>query len=325
MDFFISGGKMLGLLDKNTGEISKTNIVSFWGNDQAVKRQYVYQNLVVHQYSDDRTEVCYYPDGYQISQDIITDGVYCSSDYVEMPVDDKGRKFDVVDGVLIPRDDRGTIAAFLKTQSKSATRSIKNFYGYSFSNTWDYFGTGTFDGKLVERTSRSAIEKAWLDFRLQLQFQSPDVKIICTPEEHERIDEDTGKKALHLHFLMSGCDLKLKPARGNNASKPNYEKFLYTEFGHQLFNICGWRSGFSTVALINPEDNQLQVANYVGKYITKALSSVYNGKRYFHTSNLDYSDKQCGYTKDIMQFLDGQNFREYKKTKNAVIYRNFEK
>lgn len=311
---------MLGKLDKLTGDIKKTNIVTADENG-TVLRRYVQQNYVIHNYGENRLELCYYPEGFTIAEDIYTDKNFCTdiSEYIELDDERKPRKWKEIDGILTPVDDSATLSSLMKTLRNGSQRSVKNFYSYAFSNKWEYFFSFTFAPDKIDRFNKKAINAAWSEFRIKTQRKYDKekkdlVKMLCVPEEHEN-------GAYHLHGLMSGCDLILTPGR----NKKDDNKFYYSKCGNQVFNLMDWELGWSTVCCINPVDNLLQVANYVSKYVGKQMCSEYNGKRYFHTYNLNCSLTVNGYIEDLAKFIFKTDFLPYKTTKNCKIFRNFDR
>lgn len=99
--------------------------------------------------------------------------------------------------------------------------------------------------------------------------------------------------ALHFHALMSDITWTLVPA-----VNPKTGKIIKTKFGDPVFNVKDWEYGFSTVALIPPDNNNFRVANYLVKYITKEGNTDYNAKRYYHTRNLAFKNKVIAYLSD---------------------------
>lgn len=83
--------------------------------------------------------------------------------------------------------------------------------------------------------------------------------------------------------------MKLSPAVDKNG------KLKKDSFGNPTFNVNSWDFGFSTAAIIPPDNNNLRVANYLVKYITKDGNIDYNAKRYYHTLNLEFKNKVISY------------------------------
>lgn len=100
---------------------------------------------------------------------------------------------------------------------------------------------------------------------------------IIVPEFHK------DGKALHFHALLRGYKGKVTPAKN-----PRNNNLLYTQAKHLIFNLPGWRNGFSTASIIDADDSEgfEKVANYVTKYITKDMPTFPGKKRYWVSQSL---------------------------------------
>lgn len=193
------------------------------------------------------------------------------------------RKYKLVDDVAIPIKADCNINDFMYSQLKSRKRAINNFYDYALTNTWEYFGTFTFESENI-RNDKDLLSYSWKIFVQYLRRKSKDVKAIATYEEFK-------KGGYHIHALISNVDLSLVPARNNkefinDKSNPNYKKFLYSKFGQQIFNCSDWKLGFNSIVCLSADSNNQQVVNYLSKYITKACPAPYGCRRFFRTRNL---------------------------------------
>lgn len=202
------------------------------------------------------------------------------------------------------------------TSHKSKIRAIKSFFDYARNNKWEYFCTFTFKENEI-RNSRDLIVARWKSFVKELQKIEKNVKVIAVVEEHE-------KGGYHLHALVKDILLPLIPAINNNKESKDYKKFVYTNDGNQIFNLNLWKNGFSTVAIINQDDNNNKVINYCSKYIVKNVISGYCKKSFFRTNNLEKRNKRLYYSDetnlsdeslifDINEYLIENNLAEYKK------------
>lgn len=198
-----------------------------------------------------------------------------------LPSVDRVRKMIKQGEYWIPVDgfDVTDIQASIKSSSKRAKDSL---YGYVLSNDWQYWVTLTFSPDVVNRFDDNAVKYLWQLFRQRCQYNSPDCKILAIPERHKN-------GALHFHVLMSDINLTLVPAVNEEG------KAIKDYFGNIIFNVKNWDFGFSTCAVIPKDNNNLRVANYLVKYITKDGNIDYNAKRYYHTQNLNFKNKVIGY------------------------------
>ena len=179
---------------------------------------------------------------------------------------------------LVPKKFNVSLSDLLSTLRRSRSRSLDSIYDFALSNNWDYFMTFTFSPeKVSDRFDRSSIVRSWSCFRSKVYFYDPRAKFLCIPELHP------SSGAIHLHCLCSGnLDRFLVPAEHNG--KP-----ILSKFGDQIFNLSLFSYGFSTVAKL--DRNNLRVANYLTKYISKDCLSVasYKQRTYFSSHGL----KRC--------------------------------
>lgn len=115
----------------------------------------------------------------------------------------------------------------------------------------------------------------------------PDFRALGVYERFE--DIATG---FHMHTLIGGCKLNLVPATYKNETEGD---FLYTDIGNQIFNCTNWNNGLNTVVCIDPRSHQLQVVNYMSKYMNKESPAPYGCKRYLHTNNLESATQYLYY------------------------------
>lgn len=206
---------------------------------------------------------------------------------------DRTRLYEETDHGLVPVKDCFTLKKAYESIKCSERRSLQNFYAYALANKWDYFLTLTFDPQYVDRQDRDAVVELWSTFEKWLKRRNPECKILVAPEPH-------ADGSLHFHGFLADCpDITLVPAFNVKESRYIYNKFS----GLPTLNLKDWVYGFSTVDVILPADNNLQIANYLSKYITKTESVQYKKKRYFHTRNLDFCSNENYYIDDL-EFLD---------------------
>lgn len=176
-------------------------------------------------------------------------------------------------------EDKIDFNKLIKNIQKSKIRATKAFFDYARNYKWEYFCTFTFEEENI-RNSRNLIKSRWSSFIKELKKLNNEVKVIAVVEEHK-------KGGYHLHSLIKDISLPLVPARNNDKTSKNYNTFLFTKEGNQIFNLNLWKNGFSTVSIINKEDNNNKVINYCSKYLVKNIISGYCQKSFFKTSNLE--------------------------------------
>lgn len=226
------------------------------------------------------------------------------------------RLFMMQDGDLIPRrsinwDKVG------HSNMKSLQRSKDNFFGYvqSRRNNWRYFVTFTFSPKRVDRMDDEAVKNAYGIFSKALKRIDKNVTIIVVPERHPN------SGAIHFHGFIGNIDLTryLSLARGNN-NQP-----LRSKCGQLLYNLSLFKYGYSTVAILDKDYNEQQIANYCAKYLTKSDRIGYNKKAYYRTTNLYFKDKVTTYFTDgaFNDLINSIGFDcEFKKvTDKVTVYR----
>lgn len=133
------------------------------------------------------------------------------------------------------------------------------------SNDFEYFCTFTFDPKNVtDRLNYDLCQLKMSKWIHNQKYKNPNFKYLFIPEQHKN-------GAWHFHALISNCSARLKDSHHKSAS------------GRPVYNITGYRAGFSTAV---PIDNKSAVANYVTKYITKDFIKQFNRRRFYCSRNL---------------------------------------
>lgn len=170
--------------------------------------------------------------------------------------------------------------------SKSLARTKRNIKNIVLCTDWDYFITLTIDPKKYDSTVLDIAKKLIQYFERELRKHKCDYILI--PEYHG------DKSKLHFHGLVkgdlpivdSGC-VKIKEIK-----KPlRYETALKNGFdltkAKKIFNVPNWKYGFASVIKVGESalDNE-KLANYITKYITKDLLTIFNKHRYYCSKNV---------------------------------------
>ena len=231
-----------------------------------------------------------------------------------LPAVDRVRKMIKQGPYWVPVDgfDIVDIQSSIKNSSK---RSKDTMYGYVQSNDWQYFVTLTFSPEEVNRYDDSAVKYLWHKFQLNCKYHNPDCKILAVPERHEIEEKYVG---VMYHALMSDIDLEFTPGINRSTGKP-----IYDRLGNPVLKVNSWDFGYSTASVIPPDNNNLRVANYLVKYITKDGNIDYNAKRYYHTRNLAFKNKVIAFLTDeefaSSEFKDG--IEQVKDNDKMTVYR----
>lgn len=168
-----------------------------------------------------------------------------------------------------------------RKRSDSVKRARDKVFDIAYANNFTHMITLTCNGTAFAREDIGAAFKAlqtWVKNAVQRQSLS---YVIC-PEYHE--DE----KAVHFHGLISG-DVPLTDsstvivAERSKPIKASYAKKLGFKALKNVYNVEGWRHGFSTA--VELDSNKQAVATYVTKYITKEQDKIF-GRYYFSGGQL---------------------------------------
>lgn len=147
---------------------------------------------------------------------------------------------------------------------RSVSRTRNNLSDIVKCNNFELFCTFTFDRRKVDRYSLNScyrVMSTWLHSQ-QIKANG-DLRYVVVPERHK-------DGALHFHALISGLKTPLKDSG-------------HVQNGRTIYNIPGYRSGFSTAVKI---DNIDKVSSYIRKYITKDMIKEFGRRRYFCSRNL---------------------------------------
>lgn len=146
---------------------------------------------------------------------------------------------------------------------RSLKRTRQTIKDIVLCNDFDLFVTFTFDPKKHDRYNANHCKLVMTKWLSHQRVNFPDMKYLLVPELHK-------DGAIHFHALMSGFNGSMRDS-GHKVG------------GRTIFNVTCFRAGFSTAVRI---EDQVPVANYIRKYITKDMSILYGRKRYFCSNNL---------------------------------------
>ena len=161
------------------------------------------------------------------------------------------------------RTKNGSIRYLEEDTVRSLRRTKKTITDYVLCNQFDLFATFTIgdDRHNVDR-SRARMS----DWLKNTQKRSGKFDYLIVPELHK-------DGALHFHGLFKDYSGKLSYSGRKNRR------------GQPIWNVKGYRSGFTTAVKIPPKDN-LRVGLYVRKYITKDMPLFFGKNRYWASIGL---------------------------------------
>ena len=168
-------------------------------------------------------------------------------------------------------------------KERSQKRAKAKVYDYIMANQdLTLFCTLTLDKEKIDRKNYQEIIgkfNTWADNKVRRD----NFKYVAVPELHK-------DGAIHFHLLTnevlpliaSGTYLppvntqgKRKPLKADTLKRKGFN----IEECQEVFNIPGWKYGFSTAMITQGDRNR--VASYIAKYITKTLDKV-GGRYYLH-------------------------------------------
>lgn len=152
------------------------------------------------------------------------------------------------------------------TSPRSLSRTKTTISDIIACNSFDLWTTFTFSPQKVDRYNHDTCKSTMSRWLNNQRRHSPSLQYIIVPELHK-------DGALHFHALLKNYKGKLTPTK------------KVTAYGTQIYNISGYRYGFSTAVHISP-DSQSQIALYVQKYITKDMIKFSDKKRYWVSTGL---------------------------------------
>ena len=189
----------------------------------------------------------------------------------------------------------------IRSAMESYKRTKQAIYNHARANKWEWFVTYTFNPKKINSSDYDQVYKSLSKhFKNIRERNCPDMKYIVVPELH--LD---GFK-FHFHALMSNIDgLDLM-----DSGKCDKGKIIY--------NISNYKLGFTTAISIGSGESG-RTANYISKYITKALTYLTPGRqRYLVSQNLDkpiINDYMMGY----QQLQEFKEIIKQKTTSGKVV------
>lgn len=139
--------------------------------------------------------------------------------------------------------------------------------------SWSLWCTLTFDPKKIDRYDFKLCSKRmreWLQW--QRKQYAPDLQFLVVPETHK-------DGAWHFHALL-----------GNIGSMELTSSGKYTINNQEIFNLSGWKWGFTSACFIDSDTESLaRIASYVSKYMTKECYQLAVGAhRYYASNNLGH-------------------------------------
>lgn len=203
-----------------------------------------------------------------------------------------------------------------KSNLQSLLRTKTTIRDVILCNHFDLFTTFTFKNHRDNIDICKARMQEWLKSQQKIHGK---FYYLIVPEFHK------DGKSIHFHALLQGYKGKLTPAKN-----PKNNNLLYTPGKHLIFNLKGWRNGFSTASIIDydDEDSTAKVASYVTKYITKDMPKFFGKKRYWVSQQLlrpvkSYNVDEQPYITDPSAFVESEDSVEtytkhYKQTGEAT-------
>ena len=170
---------------------------------------------------------------------------------------------------------------------RAASRARKQVYELCACNDLDLFFTLTLDKELIDRYDyKAAVRKfgQWADN----QVRRRGLKYVAVPELHK-------DGAIHFHGLCNKSSVRLVDS--GKKSK-----------GQTVYNLPGWRLGFTTAIPLYGERNA--AAHYVAKYISKQHGTnggTIGGRYFYHGGALMHA--KCIYQHADFDALEGREYR----------------
>lgn len=193
---------------------------------------------------------------------------------------------------------------------KRSTRRAKNTVtDYALCNKFELFITLTFNQKLNDSFDYDYCKKLVSKWINNQRRHSPQLRYILVAEKHK-------SGAIHFHALFGNYNGILSPAINNKKNSKYFGKEIYKN-GKQIFNLDGWKYGFSTASYIK---NTTAAARYIQKYLTKDFIEAFNKKRFWvsrglikpvKTFNIDYHEEQKDYLPIFTELFKTENYYMY--------------
>lgn len=147
---------------------------------------------------------------------------------------------------------------------RSRRRALNRITELVSCNSLDYFATLTFSPEVVDRKNYAECEHLFSRWESN-QVQRKGFKYVCIPEFHK-------DKSIHLHLLGEG-NIKVTESG-------------VLHHGKMVYNIPSWKAGFSTLQYITGESNEVKIAKYCTKYMTKDSQKI-GGRWYLSGGKLN--------------------------------------
>jgi hypothetical protein len=161
-----------------------------------------------------------------------------------------------------------------KNHVESLIRAIRNaqtnLYNIVEYNDFELFTTFTFKKYRHDQDKCCRTMRDWIKNQKR---RVGSFEHLIIPEFH------ADKQALHFHGLLQGYSGEL------------IDSGKKTKRGQNIYNIKGYRSGFTTAVKINPEEYE-RVARYVTKYMTKDMPERFGQHRYWRSSGMKSPPEQ---------------------------------
>lgn len=155
----------------------------------------------------------------------------------------------------------------LENRQISLARTRRMIAEYARSAKWEWFCTFTFAPEKTDRTDYKKCSKKMRTWLKNLRDRkAPDLQYLAVPELHKDLE------SWHFHVLLA------------NIGRLQLENSGIIKNGQQIFNIPGWRLGFSTATAVK---DVFRIQKYIIKYMTKECHIMSkNAHRYFISQNL---------------------------------------
>lgn len=182
----------------------------------------------------------------------------------------------------------------------SVLRAKRKIFDLAMCNFWQFFFTGTLDGKKYDRSDLKIFHKDLSNYiRNQNRLHGLNIKYLFIPELH------SDGKSWHIHGFISGLpDSQLK-AFSNSEHLP-YAILNRLNDGIPVYRWLNYEKKFGFCDL-EPIQDLLGVSAYCTKYITKdVLKSVkeVGAHTYFHSRGLNFPESLFAGTVNDLELLE---------------------
>lgn len=176
-----------------------------------------------------------------------------------------------------------------KPRGDNLKRAIDRAFEIGFSNDFRYFVTLTLDKEKIDRYDPDKIYpklKNWLSNGVSRW----GMDYLIIPEYHKQREGET-ERAIHFHGLVSG-------------NLPLTDSGKKTPKGQTIYNLDGWKYGFSTVIEL---DGNSGVVYYITKYMTKENDRIF-GRSYFSGGRTLKRDVPAEFLNVDYEGFDGEEY-----------------